>query len=185
MTSSFEASTKLKNTTDLLTESDLVKFNKPRTPCNEETGALKDEIDPNHNTRNVGEIKVDSTTESTIPNLNRQRSKNVRFHIVSHDSPDRDDMIEDFIMNHQMDQNQFNRSISNASIKNSSSLRVTANEIPTSFLRSDSIIIRVKPGQRFTDLADVIVEPAAASDPKLGTLGELRHHLRTGTKHQV
>lgn len=57
--------------------------------------------------------------------------------------------------------------------------------MPSTFLRTDSIIIRVEPGQRFSEFANVIVESPARCDPRLGTLGELRHHLRTGTKQQV
>lgn len=57
--------------------------------------------------------------------------------------------------------------------------------IVSTFMRNDSIIIRVKPGQTFTEFAPIVVESLSKNDPRLGTLGELRHHLRTGTKNQV
>lgn len=69
-----------------------------------------------------------------------------------------------------------------SSVKKNASER---QDIASSFMRNDSILIRVKPGQTFTDYAPIVVESLTKNDPRLGTLGELRHHLRTGTKNQV
>lgn len=51
--------------------------------------------------------------------------------------------------------------------------------------RQGSVVIRVRPGETFTSLAPVVVDNPAKCDPRLGTLGELRHLLNSGTPSQV
>ncbi len=53
------------------------------------------------------------------------------------------------------------------------------------FARQDSVLIKVKPGQTFTPHAAIFVVSVQKCDPKLGTLGVLRHHIQTGTNAQV
>lgn len=55
----------------------------------------------------------------------------------------------------------------------------------SSLIRQDSILIRVRPGQHFNEYSDLVVDAREKSDPKLGTLGELRHFLQTGSGTQV
>lgn len=125
-----------------------------------------------------------ASIESSLLDRQKSNPRAVRFHILTHqestqetverqDSTEVVDIIGDGVA-----------SRSHVSKMKSGSID-SGDSVPLSFLRTDSIIFRVKPGQCFTEYASLVVDSPAASDPKLGTLGELRHHLRTGTSTQV
>uniref|UniRef100_A0A914VA63 Rab-GAP TBC domain-containing protein n=1 Tax=Plectus sambesii TaxID=2011161 RepID=A0A914VA63_9BILA len=55
---------------------------------------------------------------------------------------------------------------------------------PSFFRRQDSVIFKVRPGQRFTQYADVVVDQPHKAPADLGNLGELKHLIQTGRRKQ-